>query len=66
MKKALESENQDTSNLKTLIAYTGIISGEINQGCSDWEDLIIDGTIDLVDLDIIPVEDICIKSRINK
>ena len=59
MKKALESENQDTSNLKTLIAYTGIISGEINQGCSDLEDLIIDGTIDLVDLDIIQIEDIC-------
>ena len=59
MKKALESENQDTSNLKTLIAYTGIISGEMNQGCSDLEDLIINGTIDLVDLDIIRIEDIC-------
>ena len=66
MKKALESENQNTSNLKSLIAYTEIINGEIDQGCSDLEELIIDGTIDLVDLDIIPVEDICIKSRINK
>ena len=64
MKKALESENQNTSNLKSLIAYTEIINGEIDQGCSDIEELIIDGTIDLVDLDII--EDICIKSRINK
>ena len=66
MKKAMESENQNTSNLKSLIAYTEIINGEIDQGCSDLEELIIDGTIDLVDLDIIPVEDICIKSRINK
>jgi len=66
MKKALESENENTSNLKSLIAYTEIINGEIDQGCSDLEELIIDGTIDLVDLDIIPVEDICIKSRINK
>ena len=66
MKKALESENQNTSSLKSLIAYTEIINGEIDQGCSDLEELIIDGTIDLVDLDIIPVEDICIKSRINK
>lgn len=66
MKKALESENQNTSNLKSLIAYTEIINGEIDQGCADLEELIIDGTIDLVDLDIIPVEDICIKSRINK
>ena len=65
MKKALESENQNTSNLKSLIAYTEIINGEIDQGCSDLEELIIDGTIDLVDLDII-LEDICIKSRINK
>ena len=66
IKKALESENQNTSNLKSLIAYTEIINGEIDQGCSDLEELIIDGTIDLVDLDIIPIEDICIKSRIIK
>ncbi len=66
MIKALESENQNTSNLKSLIAYTEIINGEIDQGCSDLEELIIDGTIDLVDLEIIPIEDICIKSRINK
>ena len=59
IKKALESESQDTSKLKSLIAYTGIINGEIDQGCSDLEELIIDGTIDIVDLDIIPIEDIC-------
>ena len=59
IKKALESENQDDSNLKTLIAYTEIINGEIDQGCKDLEELIIDGTIDSDDLDIIPIEDIC-------
>ena len=59
LKKARESENQDDSNLKTLIAYTEIINGEIDQGCADLEELIIDGTIDSDDLDIIPIEDIC-------
>jgi len=59
LKKASESENQDNSNLKTLIAYTEIINGEIDQGCADLEELIIDGTIDSDDLDIIPIEDIC-------
>ena len=59
LKKARESENQDNSNLKTLIAYTEIINGEIDQGCADLEELIIDGTIDSDDLDIIPIEDIC-------
>ena len=59
IKKALESGSQDTSNLKSLVAYTGIMNGEIDQGCSDLKELIIDGTIDLVDLDIIPIEDIC-------
>ena len=59
IKKALESGSQDTSNLKSLVAYTGIMNGEIDQGCSDLKELIIDGTIDLVDLDIIPIEEIC-------
>ena len=59
LKKARESENQDNSNLKTLIAYTEIINGKIDQGCTDLEELIIDGTIDSDDLDIIPIEDIC-------
>ena len=59
MKKALESENQNTSNLKSLIAYTEIINGEIDQGCSSYEELLIDGTIDIDDIDDILIEDIC-------
>ena len=67
IKKALESENQNTSNLKSLIAYTEIINGEIDQGCSDLQELISDGTNEIVDLDIFnQIEDICIKSRIIK
>ena len=58
MKKALKSKNQDSSNLKSLIAYTDIINGKIDQGCSNYEELLIDGTIDLVDVDFI-LEDIC-------
>ena len=60
IKKALESEIQDGSNLKSLLAYTGIINGEIAQGCSDLTELIIEGTIKRVDLEIIPIDDICI------
>ena len=58
-KKALNNKEQDTANLKSLVAFTEIASGNINQGCSDIEELILDGTIDIDDVDDFLLEEMC-------
>ena len=58
-KKALNNKDQDTANLKRLVAFTEIASGNINQGCSDIEELILDGTIDIDDVDDFLLEEMC-------
>jgi len=58
-KKALNNKDQDTANLKSLVAFTEIASGNINQGCSDIEELILDGTIDIDDVDDFLLEEMC-------
>ena len=58
-KKALNNKEQDTAKLKSLVAFTEIASGNINQGCSDIEELILDGTIDIDDVDDFLLEEMC-------
>ena len=41
------------------MAFTEIASGNINQGCSDIKELILDGTIDIDDVDDFLLEEMC-------
>ena len=59
--EAINIEKKDGSPLKKLVPFTKLLSGDIDKGCSDLEDLIVDGTIDIEDFDEdFPIEDICI------
>ena len=59
--EAIDIEKKARSPLKKLVPFTKLLSGDIDKGCSDLEDLIVDGTIDIEDFDEdFPIEDICI------
>ena len=59
--EAINIEKKDGSPLKKLVPFTKLLVGDIDKGCSDLEDLIVDGTIDIEDFDEdFPIEDICI------
>ena len=59
--EAINLEKKASSPLNKLVPFTKLLSGDINKGCSDLEDLIVDGTIDIEDFDEnFPIEDICI------
>ena len=61
--EAIDIENKAGSPLKKLVPFTKLLSGDIDNGCSDLEEFIIDGTIDIEDFDEnFPIEDICIFS----
>ena len=61
--EAIDIENKAGSPLKKLVPFTKLLSGDIDEGCSDLEEFIIDGTIDIEDFDEnFPIEDICIFS----
>ena len=61
--EAIDIEKKAGSPLKKLVPFTKLLSGDIDKGCSDLEEFIIDGTIDIEDFDEnFPIEDICIFS----
>lgn len=58
--ESINIEKKAGSPLKKLVPFTKLLSGDIDEGCSDLEDLIVDGTIDIEDFDEnFPIEDIC-------